>query len=176
MTRHAKGTGTNVVTLILGMILFAVVAYYGMVALTSRDPLWFLGRFEDQPARIIVYHDGQRTDLQPGDEGFDELASAVQESLAAGFRGLTNIGLSEPSLQDAYRQSVTLEVFFARPVALHTFFFTGRVTQMLFPITGRHSEMDIAVLGEDGAYRSGAPALNDIAPIRNAMRALGYGP
>ena len=174
MTKQAKKIQTNAITLVIAMFLFVVVAYYGMVALTSRDPLWFLSRFEDQPARIVVYHEGVRTDLQPGDAGFDPLAGAVQESLAAGFRGLSKTGLSEKSLQDAYQQFVTLEVFYARPVELHTFFYTGRVTQMLFPITGRHSEAEIVVLGEDGVYRGGAPVLNDIAPIHETMRALGY--
>jgi hypothetical protein len=171
--KRSRGTGTNAFLLIVLMFAAILLAYYATVALTSRDPLWFLEGFTGEPARIIVYHDAQRREFLPGQAGFAELATAVQVSLSQGFARLTQVGLSEQSLQDAYTKHVTLEVLWDRPVVLHTWFPAGRVTQMLFPITGRHSELSVVFLGDDGVYRAGAPALETMDPIREALLSLG---
>jgi hypothetical protein len=172
--RRTRQVRTNAIQLLLLMVGFVLLAYYATVSLTARDPLWFLREFKDQPSRIVVYNAGQRTELLPGQAGFDELAVAVQTSLAQGFARLTNIGFSEETLQNAYIQSVTLEVFFAQPVRLHAWFPTGRTTQMLFPITGRHSELSVVLLGDRRQYRAGAPVLNTTEPILEALEALDF--
>ncbi|MGD2205663.1 MAG: hypothetical protein PVH17_02690, partial [Anaerolineae bacterium] len=61
-----------------------------------------------------------------------------------------------------------------QPVELHAWFPTGRTTQMLFPITGRHSELSAVLLGDEGQYRAGAPILNDMEPIRETVQSLGF--
>ena len=174
MRKSTRGTGTNAIQLLIVTVGFVVLAYYVTVSFTARDFLWFLRRFEDQPSRIVVYHTGQPTELVPGQAGFHELASAVQTSLAQGFAGLTNIGFSEQTLQNAYTRYVTLEVLFDQPVEMHTWFYPGRTTQMLFPITGRHSEMSAVLLGDGGHYRPGAPVLKTTEPIREALKSLGF--
>jgi hypothetical protein len=174
MSRPRKKDRTNTISLVILVVGFAVLAYYAITSLTARDPLWFTGQFEGQISRIVVYHAGQRTKLAPEQADFDELADAVQTSLAEGFARLTSLGLSEESQQDAYTKYVTLEVFFERPVELHTWFVTGRTTQMLFLITGRHSEMSVVFLGDEGRYRSGAPVLETMEPIREAVQSLGF--
>jgi hypothetical protein len=173
MSRAVKKTGTNTVVLLILLVGFLLLAYYGTLALTSGDPLWFLHGFGDRPSRMIIYRIGQRTALRPRDPGFEELADAVNTCLAGGFARLSNVGFSEQTLQDAYTQHVTLEVFWDLPVDLHAWFPTGRTTQMLFPITGRHAEMSIVLLGDAGHYRVGAPVLNTIEPIREALHSLG---
>lgn len=174
MEGRAKGGGTN--TLVLVALLLGIVAlgYYATVALTSRDPLWFLRGVEDRPARFVVYRAGQHTALGPGDPGFAELVDAVQTSLAGGFARLSSTGFSEQTLQEAYTQHVTLEVFWDQPIELHAWFPTGRTTQMLFPITGHHAELSLVLLGDAGHYRAGAPVLETMEPIRDALRSLGY--
>lgn len=162
---------TQLLILIAGVML---LSYYALIALTTRDPLWLLGGFEHRPSRIVVYHAGQRTDLLPEQAGFDELASAVQNSLAEGFARLSNLGFSEKTLQEAYTQYVTLEVFWDRPVKLRTWFPMGRTTKMLFPITGHHAEMSVVLLGDKDQYRAGTPMLNTMEPIRKALKSLGY--
>lgn len=174
MSQQSRKAGTNTIQLLIVLGSCLLLACYATMALTSRDLLWFLKGFQDRPSRIVVYHAGQRAELLPGQPGFDELANAVQASLAEGFARLTNTGYSEQSLQDAYSQYITLEVFWDRPVELHTWFPTGRTTQMLFPITGRHAEMSIVLLGDEGQYRAGAPVLEAMEPIREALTALGY--
>jgi len=71
------------------------------------------------------------------------LSTSVQASLAEGFAYLSSTGFSEPTLQQARMQHVTLEVFFGHPAEIHACFPTGRTTMMLFPITGPHADPPI---------------------------------
>ena len=174
MSRPTRRDRTNTIQLLVLIVGCLLLAYWAIISLTARDLLWFLGGFEGRPSRIVVYHGGQRSELLPGQAGFDELAGAVQTSLDQGFERLSNLGLSEHSLQEAYTRYVTLEVFFEQPVELHTWFNTGRTTQVLFLITGLHSEMSVVLLGQDGRYRSGAPVLKTMEPIREVLQSLGY--
>jgi hypothetical protein len=165
---------TNSIGLLILFVSCLGLGAYGMISMTSRDPLWFLRGFEDRPSRIVVYQAGQRTELLPGQAGFDVLAEAVETSLAQGFARLTSSGMSDHTLQNAYTQHLTLEVFWDQPVELHAWFPTGRTTQMLFPITGPHSEVSLVLLGDGGRYRAGAPTLESLEPIHRALRSLGY--
>jgi hypothetical protein len=164
----------NVLGMLAVVVGLGLALVYLTTALSARDGLWFLKGFAEEPARIIVYHVGKRTELRPGQSGFADLAGAVREALAHGASRPSGVGFSEGSLQDAYNQYVTLEAFFDQPVKFHAGFNTGRPTQMLFPITGRHSELNVVLLGNNGVYWSGPPVLNNLEPLRVALRALGY--
>jgi hypothetical protein len=174
MSEPARRGGPGALKMLIVIVAALLLGFYAFVVLTSRDPLWFVRGFEDQPSRIIVYYAGQRAYLLHGDSGFDALADAVQASLAQGFARLSGVGFSEQSLHEAFTQHVTLEVFFDRPITLHAWFHTGRTTQLLFPITGRHSDLSVVLLGDGGQYRVGAPVLKTMAPIRETLRSLGY--
>ena len=164
----------NLGGLLIGFLGFVAVVVYGSIALAAQDILWFLPGFNEKPVRIIVYNMGVRTVLEPGQPGFSELASAVVNSLNQGVERQSGVGLSEGSLQDAYTQYRTVEAFFSRPVKLHTPFYSHEATQMLFPITGRHSDLSIVFLGYGGSYLSNSPALNTTEPLRAALDNLGY--
>ena len=154
---------------------FVAVLVYGTISVAAADFFWFLRGFGEQPARIVVYHDGgKRTELRPGDAGFAELSDALQSCLSAGAERPSGIGFSNASLLDAYTRYLTVEAFFERPVKLHAWFDTGEPTQMLFPLTGRHSELSIVLLGQNGKYLASPPALKTLAPLREAVLSLGY--
>ena len=162
----------KMIVLVAGFVLLLV---YGTLSVTAQDPFWFLKGFRYQPARVVIYHhEGKRSELRPGDPGFAELTTAVQICLAQGVERPSSIGFSDASLLDAYSRYLTMEVFFDQPVKLHAWFNTGKPTQMLFPITGRHSELTIALLGQNGQYLSGPPVLKTMEPIREALKTLGY--
>ena len=165
---------TNVGGMLVAVIGFMVVAYYAVTAISAQDAVWFLNGFDDRPVRVIVYQAGRQTGLLPGDPGFAELAQAVQASLAEGVARPSGIGLSSGSLEDAYKLYVSLEVFFGRPVKLHAAYNTGHPTQMLFLITGRHSDLNVVFLGVEGAYMSSGPVLKTTEPIRKALQAAGF--
>lgn len=168
------GPLTNLFRSAVVLVTLLLAAIYCSTASFAKDPWWFKSDFADRPNRVVVYHDGQRTELQSGDAGFNELADAVTASLAGGVLRQSDTGLSDVSRQEAYARYVTVEAFFAQPVTLHAGFYTGHPTQMLFPITGRHSDFSIVFLGSDGEYWVNAPALKTTEPLRQAVKELGY--
>jgi hypothetical protein len=157
-----------IIAALIGIIIF--ISNAG----AARDWEWYSTGFNDLPNRIVIYSAGQQTELKPGDPGFDSLAEAVRASLNSGVAANSGTGLSPVSLDEAYNRYISLEVFFDRPVKLHAWFFTGNPTQMLFPLTGRHSDWPIVFMGQDGAYLSGAPVLKTKDPILQVLRELGY--
>ena len=166
---------THPLKMALLVIVLLLLIVYGTISVSAQDFLWFLKGFENRPTLIVVYHhEGKRTELRPGQSGFDDLAAAIQTSLAQGLDRPSGMGFSDASLLDAYTRYVSVEVFFDQPVKLHAWFNTGEPTQMLFPITGRHSELTIALLGQNGQYLSSPPVLKTIEPIREALKTLGY--
>ena len=167
---------TNVPRMLIAVAALLVIAYYGTTALSTQDPLWFTAGFSGQPARMIAFHNGQRTEIGASHAAFADLAAAVQSSLAQGVSHASSIGYSQGSLEDAYNEYVTLEVFFEQPVKLHATFNTGKATHMLFPLTGRHSEQPLVLLGYGGQYMANAPVLKTVEPVRMVMRDLGYLP
>lgn len=158
--------------LVLG--LFLAVGYYSTVAFSARDPFWFGSGFRARPVRMIVYDNGQKRELTPAQAQFAPLADAVTASLAQGVSHASGIGFSPETLADAYGMYTTLEVFFDTRVKLHASFATGEPNQMLFPITGRHSEQPLVLLGLNGSYMVNAPVLKTIEPIRAALQEMGY--
>lgn len=158
--------------LVTGLVFLVV---YGTISVMAQDPLWFVKDFDAQPTCIVVYHHrGTRSELQPGQLEFEALAGAIQASLTEGVVRPVSIGFSDASLQDVHNRFVTVEAFFAQPVKLHAPFDTGTPTQMLFPITGRHAEMSVVLLGQGDGYQSNPPVLKTMEPIRETLQALGY--
>lgn len=175
MALPSEKLNPNIPGMLIAVILFGGLAIYGTIALSAQDWLWFMPGFSEPPSRIIVYHEGKRTEYILGEPGFEVLAEGVRASLNQGVARQSGIGLSEGSLQDAYNQYVSVEAFFDHPAKIHTWFNTDSPRQMLFLISGRHSDLNIVFLGgAQGTYLSGAPALNTVAPLVNALRTLGY--
>jgi len=154
--------------------LFILLMIYGTILIASRDPFWFLSGFNELPDRLVVYHAGQQTEYVPGQPGFDLLAESLQDSLDQGIARQSGIGFSEATYQDAYQKYLTVEAFFDQPVKLHAWFNTGLTSKMLIPITGRHSELSVVMLGDKGDYRVHGPAMKNLQPLRDALAALGY--
>ena len=173
MDQESTRVSVKPLNLVVSIVGFVVIAIYGSVALAAQDWLWFMPGFSEKPVRILVFNAGKRTELTPGTTGFSVLSSAVVESLNRGAFRQSGIGLSEGSLQDAYNVYRSIEVYFSRPVKLHAAFNTFEPTVMLFPITGRHSEVPTVFFGSGGIYLSNSPVLNTIEPIRAALNTLG---
>lgn len=163
---------------ILGMLVvflgIGLATIYLGVYISTHDPFWFAKGFHDQPYMIKIYDQGQEVKLTPGQPGFDELSAAVVDSLDQGVARLSGIGFSEASVQDAYAKYLTVEAFFANPVKIHSYFNTGSPTQILFPITGRHSNLKVALLGDGKRFAVNVPALKTTEPIRSVLQSLGY--
>jgi hypothetical protein len=165
----------NLPGMLVVMVAFLVGTYYLITAFSAGDALWFMKGFSAQPSRLVIHHDGQHTQIKKGDPAFAPLAGAVQKALDNGVNNPSGMGFSQSSLDDAKNLYVSLEAFFDQPVKLHAPFNTGQATEMLFPITGRHSDRNIVLLGENGVYRIDPPVLTNMEPIRAALQSMGYG-
>ena len=165
---------TNLSTMLLSLLLFGGGMVYFVIAFSSQDAAWFMGGFDGLPDRVVVYHEGQKTVYTVGTPGYTELAEGVRSSLNQGVARISSIGLSADSLKDAYGQYVSVEAFFDQPVKLHAWFYTGKPKQMLFLITGRHSDEAAVYLSVTGQYMSGAPVLKTKQPLLVALASLGF--
>ena len=174
VTQTRPGRSSTLFKMILVIVLFILVVYLGTIFFVTQDPLWFVSSFNEKPVHIVVYHDGEKSEYRVGDPGFERLAEAIRQSLDQGVLRQSGIGMGEETLQEAYVKYVTVEAFFSHPVKLHANFWTGHPVQMLFPITGRHSELGVVFLGEGGDYLVNPPALNTIQPLRTALAELNF--
>ena len=83
MKQPTDKLNTNIFGMIVTIVGFGFVSIVAVIAFAAQDPLWFLTNFDERPARITIYHEGLRTELQRGDPDFAELAEAVRQSLSA---------------------------------------------------------------------------------------------
>lgn len=173
MDQESTRLSIKPLNLIIAVVGFVAIVIYGSVALAAQDWLWFVPGFSERPVKVIVYNAGKRTEFTPGAAGFNMLSGAVVDSLNRGAFRQSGIGLSEGSLQDAYNVYKSVEVYFSRPVKLHAPFNTFQPTVMLFPMTGRHSEVPTVFFGSGGVFISNSPVLNTVEPIRSALNSLG---
>lgn len=174
MTQSRPGRSGTLFKMILVIVLFILAIYLGTIFFVTQDPLWFVSGFNELPVRVVVYHNGEKFEYHPGDPGFALLAEAIRQSLDAGVLRQSGIGLGDETLKDAYARYVTVEAFFGRPVKLHANFYTGHPVKMLFPITGRHSELGVVVLGDERGYMVNPPVLNTLQPLRDALVELKF--
>ena len=159
----------SLIKMILVVVIFGLFIYLFTIAFVAQDFFWFEKGFAEKPVRVIVYHQGQRTEYRSGQAGYELLANAIQQSLNSGLVRQSGIGLGEQTLYDAKTKYITVEAYFLQPVKLHANFNTGHPTQMIFPITGRHSELSVVFLGDQGGYWVNGPVLRDMQPIRDAL-------
>lgn len=172
MTTSSAGSIAALLRMVLVVVVFILAIYFLTIVFVSQDPFWFQKGFVEKPVYIVVYNSGQRNEYRPGDPGYDLLAGAIQQSLNDGVLRQSGVGMSEETLADAYGKYVSVEAFFNQPVKLHSNYNTGWPTRMIFPITGRHSDLSVIFLGNDESYRINGPVLNNIQPVRDALSQL----
>ncbi|HEY9087505.1 MAG TPA: hypothetical protein VIO36_05010 [Anaerolineaceae bacterium] len=174
MSQPTDRVRTNPLLMLVVVLAFLVIIPVLVIAITTQDAFWFVKGFDLLPYRVIVYANGESTEYMQGVEGYEQLAAAVRDTLDRGVQRGSAIGLSPESLADAYGKYTSVEAFFEGPVKLHAAVNTHDPNQMLFLITGRHTENPIAFMGVDGMYYSNGPILISNEPLRAALQALNY--
>ncbi|MFQ6101137.1 MAG: hypothetical protein ACE5OS_07865 [Anaerolineae bacterium] len=149
---------------------------YGEIAVTSQDPLWFLGGASvPDPERIVIRVGGEETILTASSPGYDLIVEAAREALSE-FNNLSPLsaGLSEATLAEYQRSGSILELYFNEPVDFHLPFYDGRPTALLVPIEGRHAGHGYVFRGRNGQWWAGQMCMSDPQPLFDALSTLGY--
>lgn len=175
MTRKThKGLGVFEPFLILG--LMAAIVIYAVNVLNTHDWLWFTSQAtEIRPTRMVLVDRGQRTTIVPGHPDFNELSTALSQSLAElGNTNLIDVGLSAETLDYYNQHGVVLEVYFDRPVQYHASFRVGDPTQILIPVEGRHAGSGYFFRGAQGQWWFGALRMADPQPLYTVLQNMGF--
>ncbi len=160
----------------LALIVVIVSIIFSVGALANDDPLWFLPIFNDKPQRIVVYQDGCRTELIPGQPGFDELTAAINQTLPQydGFNA--TFGMSVESAKETREKQRAVEIFYAKPVTIHTPYRFGHPDSIFIPLSGYFADAYSVFGGRAGEYWAGALRLKSIEPIQRAAAAIRCAP
>jgi hypothetical protein len=163
-------------TLVPILVVFTMIAAfgYGVMAVMSDDPLWFVGGTSvPEPERIVIRVDGEETVLIAGSPGYDRITGAAREALSA-FDNMSPLsaGLSEATLAEYQHSGTILEMYFDRPVDFHLPFNDHRPTALLIPIEGRHAGRGYVFRGRNGRWWAGQMRMRNPQPLLDALSAL----
>jgi hypothetical protein len=161
---------------ILIFIVIVVILIWGLNTFNTGNPLWFLPiQPQYRPARIIVHHYGQATELRPDDEGFDALAEGLNATLSDfQSRDLVSIGIGEQTLADYYADEFVLEAFYGQNVEFNLPIRLTGINTLLFPIDARHSERNYVFIGNNREYRAGALQVVSREALEAALAETGF--
>jgi hypothetical protein len=160
--------------LLLVLIVFVLAVVYIFVALGSSDPLWFWPGFNARPDKIIIHCAGQETILTSTSPGYAELTEALCQTVPKIQGFYASLGISEGTMQEYKSKALVVEVFYARPIFIHSPFNFGRPDSLLIPLSGLHSELNVLFGGHEGVYWAGALRLKSTEPLRKVIEELGY--
>ncbi len=176
MTELKHPNQIRIIEPLIFFILAIVAIIYAINAMNTQDWLWFAsGNVDATPDRIVIWEEGEKIVLQPGHEDYDELATAVHESLYKfSNTNLINIGFGEDTLTYYEDKGVLLELYYNTPVHYRASFRVGSPTQMLVPIEGRHAGHDYFFRGSEGTWWFGAMRMANPEPLLLTLQELGY--
>jgi hypothetical protein len=84
------------------------------------------------------------------------------------------VGLSEQTLEDYATDSLVLELHFDSPVVFNTAARTGKPTQLLIPIDGRHADGGLVFRGDKGEWWYGAVRMANPQPLLSTLAQMGF--
>jgi hypothetical protein len=184
MARTFKGTQArqrsqfsigNLLGLILIITLTFGLFYYGYTALISRDWLWFQTSFDEQPRRIAIVDQGQRTELDPSDPRFAPIAAAFNTTIEGGYRH-ANLGFSRESWQDMEQQGLFVETTYMQPVRLHITGGFAPTNRLRLLLSGQniHTTQTLFRSNPDG-WDSIPLIVTTVEPLKSELARFGFG-
>lgn len=154
----------------VGMLVAFVLAGAWLIpAALSGDIRWFLAGVSEQPHEIVIWSNGQQTSITESDPDYAPLSAAVSEAISH-IGGSSDFGPSATTVAE-YRQSFSLEAFYAQPLQIHSRFNLGHPRQIMVPLTGAGYSEKRFFIGADGAYRAAGPITQGLSPVRATAEA-----
>jgi hypothetical protein len=156
--------------LVLVLVVIALV-YFSPVVLTGNF-LWFLPVFDVEPMTIIVYREGEKMTLVPGNPGFDQVTVASNELISNIKAVHRTFGISDVGLEDLRAEGTAIELFYAEPLDFPTPVNLGGPNQLLIPLSGHYTINPVALRGFEGEYWGAALRLGDLTELQAIVAAL----
>jgi hypothetical protein len=100
---------------IVGFLLFSVVA------MNTRDLLWFMPTFKEVPVGITVHCYGKDAEVKPGEPAFEAVTSAVNDSMS-GSKRWDQTSMSDATYEE-YKTSpkvMVIELQYDPPAVVHS--------------------------------------------------------
>lgn len=169
-------TKIRVVEPFIALIVFIMATIYLINVFNTGNWMWFQNNNVNvRPSRIIILDHGQRTIIQAGHPAFNDLADAAAASLSKlNNTDLVNIGLSDQTMTDYATDSLIVELYYDSPVVFGGIARTGKPTQLLIPINGRHAGGGYVFRGDQGEWWFGAVRMAEPQYLLQALESIGY--
>src|SRR4030066_2237124 len=137
---------------LIGLGIFSLMCFM-IIAMSTRDLLWFWPGFDEVPASITVHCYGMDVQVEPGQPAFEVLNDAVNTSLT-GAKRWDQISMSDSSYLE-YQTSpamMVVELSYDPPVRIHSqYAFFKNCNRLIIPLDGRHASTN-PVFGRTGDY------------------------
>jgi hypothetical protein len=159
---------------LLGIGIF-VVMYFVIIAMNTRDLLWFWPKFQEVPVEIVVHCYGKDVQVEPGDPAFEAVTKAVNTSLS-GNKRWDGLNMSDETYQD-YQTSpavMVVELSYDPPARIHSqyAYFKG-VNTLIIPLDGRHVSSNPVFGRTRDITNSGSYHVESTEPIVIALQEQG---
>jgi len=154
---------------IIGLLLFVVVA------MNTRDFLWFWPVFKEIPVEIVVHCYGTDVEIKPGEPAFEAVTSAVNTSLT-GSKRWDETNMSDVTYLE-YQTSpdvMVIELHYDPPATVHSqYAYFKTVNWLIVPLVGRFSNVN-SIFGRTGNFtNSGSYHVESTEPIITALQDQG---
>lgn len=154
--------------------LFILGTVYFVTALSTGDLVWILPYFAGEPARIVLYRQGESVEIAPDSPDYRTLNDALNRALSSVSNYHETLGMSDQTLADYRARSLALEIFYPQPVVIHSRFHFGRPNTLFIPLAGYHSQYDVVFGGINGSYWPGGLGLKGLPLLKEKLVELGY--
>lgn len=178
MAADIKRNNPSLLQALLVMMVMVAVIYYGIVALSTGDMLWFRSDFSATPVKMIVYCYGEDQPVNPIDTDFEPLNKLVNAALS-GDKRWDPLSMSDVTYEEyrTHPRMAALELRYSPAVRVHsnTKFFSS-VDTLVIPLDGRHVEYN-PVFGRNlGEMIPGSFQLGSTASIKEYVSVQGLCP
>lgn len=136
----------SLLNLFLTVVIGIVVIGYGMIALSTEDPLWFWPYFKAQPAEIYVHCYGETQAVAPTENAFAAVTAAVNEMLS-GRKRWDPLTMSEATYSEylGHPAAFTVELRYQPAARVHSFYrYYKSVDTLIIPVDARHARWNAA--------------------------------
>ena len=151
-----KTKSPSLINLAITSVLLILALVYGIIAMSTQDPAWFVSTFDEFPEEIDLFCYGNLTTLRPEDPHFTGLVQVLNETLSTS-KNFDSLTMSDTTYE-YYQTSpevVALEIVYTHKVRIHSIYsFFSNLDSIVIPLVGRHSNVN-AVFGRSNGLSTG---------------------